>query len=361
MQPRREVLEIDAYKPGKPVEELARELGLKDIVKMASNENPLGPSLRAIRAAKAALKNVQLYPDGAGFALKKKLSERHGLSQECFTLGNGSSDILSFALWAFIEPGDELLTAEVTFLMYPILAKVGRAKLVTVPLKDWGFDLEGMAKRIGPRTKLIFLCNPNNPTGTVVKRAEFQTFLKRVPEGTMVVVDEAYAEFVSDADFPDALEEIRRGRDNVIVLRTFSKIVGLAGLRIGYGVSTPKVADWLNRVRPPFNTNSVAQAAAAAALADAGHIKRTQKMVQAGRAYLCAEFRRLGLFFVPSCANFVMVQVPRSGEEIFQALLRKGVIVRTMGAYGLKDFLRVTVGTPKQNKRFIRELELIIN
>lgn len=348
------VLEIKPYKPGKPIDEVAREMGLKDIIKMASNENPLGPSPRALKAVQAALKNLHLYPDGAGFALKAKLAATFKLDPACLTLGNGSSDILSFVLWAFVNEGEEILTSETTFLMYPILAKISHGTLAQVPMKDWRFDLDAMARRIGPKTKVVFLCNPNNPTGTIFRREEFEAFMRAVPEHTVVLVDEAYVEFADDKEFPDTLRWVREGK-NVIALRTFSKIVGLAGLRIGYGISTPEIADWLNRVRPPFNTNTLAQVAATAALDDEAHIEKSRRMVLEGRKYLAGEFDKLGLFHVPSQANFILVQVKRDAEEFSRRLMERGVIVRSMNEFGLPDYLRVSVGTMDQNRRFISE------
>ncbi len=354
------VQQLAAYQPGKPIADVAREMGLKDIVKLASNENPLGPSPRALQAIRKNLGSLHLYPDGAGLLLREKLAKKFDLDIACFTLGNGSSDILTFVLWAFVNAGDEVLTAQTTFLMYPIFAKIAHAKLIEVPLKDWRFDLDAMAARIGPKTKVIVLCNPNNPTGTIFRAKEFKRFLQRVPEHVVIVMDEAYVEFVEDADFPDSVAEVRRGK-NIVVMRTFSKIVGLAGLRIGYGISNPKISDWLNRVRPPFNTNTLAQVAACAALDDNAHIRKTRQMVSTGRKYLATEFDKLGLSHVPSWTNFVVVDVaPLTAEELFRRLLKTGIIVRSMHAYGLKHHVRVTVGTMQQNRRFIRELKKII-
>ncbi len=368
LRPRTAVQRLKPYQPGKPIEETARELGLEDIIKMASNESPIGSSPRAVVAAQKALRNIHLYPDGAGFALKSKLSEKFGLDRSCFTLGNGSSDILTFVLWAFVEEGDQVLTAVPTFVMYPIWTAVAHGTLVEVPLKNWKFDLKAMAKKIGPRTRVIFLCNPNNPTGTIVTQPEFDAFMKHVPPRCVVVVDEAYVEFVEDPVFPDSLACVREGK-NVVVLRTFSKIVGLAGLRIGYGISTPQIADWLNRVRPPFNTSTLAQAAAAAALDDEEHIARTKRIVRKGREYLRTQCEAMGLFCVPSWTNFMVVHLmgkdragaPWTGEGVFKALLKKGVIVRSLNAYGLKDCIRVSVGTDDQNRRFVEELKRIVS
>ena len=368
---RQAILELAPYQPGKPIEEVARELGLRDIVKMASNENPLGPSPRALEAIRQALPSIHLYPDGAGFHLKQKLAKRFDLGMDCFTLGNGSSDILSFALWAFVKPGDEVLSAKTTFLMYPILAKIAHGTLVEVPLKNWCFDLEAMAKRINRKTRIVFLCNPNNPTGTIFHQRQWDAFLKKVPDHTVVVVDEAYMEFVDECearpDFPNSIKDVRGGK-NVVVLRTFSKIVGLAGLRIGYGVSTPQIADWLNRVRPPFNTNTLAQVAAAAAMDDEGHIERTKKLVLEGREYLATQIDKCGLVRIPSSANYIMIKVKTGGrsgcgtdgDEVYRRLLRKGIIVRSMKSFGMADWIRVTIGTMEQNKRFIRELKKIL-
>ncbi len=353
------IAKLAPYQPGKPIEEVSRDLGLTEVIKMASNENPLGPSAQALEAIRLALPKVHLYPDGGGYLLKRKLAEKFGLDARSFTLGNGSSDILAFALWAFVNPGDEVLTSQATFLMYPILASIAHGKLVEVPLKKWSFDLEAMAKKINRKTKVIFLCNPNNPTGTIFRAREWKEFLARVPEAVVVVVDEAYVEFVDDVDFPDSLEAVRQGK-NVIVLRTFSKIVGLAGLRIGFGMSTPQIADWLNRVRPPFNTNSLAQAAAVAALDDEEHILRTKQIIRQGREFLFAQLGKLGLECIPSHTNYLMVNVKQSAEALHQKLLRKGIIVRSMKSFGFKNYIRVSVGTMDQNKRFISELKKIL-
>lgn len=355
------VRELQPYQPGKPIEELERELGIANAVKLASNENPLGPSPLAVEAGRRALADIGLYPDGNGFRLKRALSERLGVPMERITLGNGSSDILEFVVRAFVQPGDEVLFSEHAFAIYPILALSASARPVAVPARDWGHDLAAMAARVTGDTKVIFIANPNNPTGTWLPGDALETFIAQVPAETVVVVDEAYFEYGRHLapDYPDAMAWVER-YPNLVVSRTFSKCYGLAGLRVGYGVSHPGVADLMNRVRPPFNVNSVALAAAEAALADESHLVRTLEVNAEGMRQLTAGFDALGLSYIPSIGNFVSVDVATDAGPVYEALLRDGVIVRPVAGYGMPRHLRVTVGTAEQNERVLAAIKTVL-
>lgn len=355
---------IAPYQPGKPIEEFERELGIRHAVKLASNENPLGPSPMALAAVRVALDGVALYPDGNGFLLKRKLSAKLNVPVEGITLGNGSSDILDFAVRAFVTAENDVAFSEHAFAIYPILIRVAGARVVIVPAKRWGNDLAALRQAIGPKTRLVFIANPNNPTGTWLTRAELEEFLRALPSHVVTVIDEAYFEYASHPpmgarDYPNALEWVGTF-PNLIVARTFSKAYGLAGLRMGYGVSSPEVADLLNRVRPPFNVNSLALAAAAAALDDTAHLNKTLELTVQGMHQLVAGFAGLGLNHIPSVGNFVCVDVGRPAVPVYEALLRAGVIVRPVANYGMPNHLRVTVGLPEENERFIKALEKVI-
>jgi len=348
------------YEPGKPIEELQRELGLSDVVKLASNESPIGPSPRALAAAGAALRDIARYPDGGGFRLKAALAERLAVAAAQITLGNGSNDVLEFVARAFAGPGDEVVFSQHAFAVYPLATRAVGASGVAVPARDYGHDLDAMAKAVGERTKVVFIANPNNPTGTWVDGNALATFLAGLPPHVIAVVDEAYREYVAEDGYPDAVSWLP-GRPNLVVTRTFSKAYGLAGLRVGYAVSHPEVADLLNRVRQPFNVNSVALAAAEAALGDDEHLARAVAVNREGLAWLQAELSRLGLAFIPSIGNFVSVELPRDAGPVYQALLREGVIVRPVGGYGLPRHLRVSVGLPDENRRFVEALERVLD
>ncbi|MBP7949137.1 MAG: histidinol-phosphate transaminase [Verrucomicrobiales bacterium] len=343
-----------AYEPGKPIEEVARELGLDpaEIVKLASNENPLGPSPKAIAAVQAGLNQLHLYPDGGGYRLRQAIAEKFALGMENVVLGNGSNEIIEFVGHAFLHPGSEIITAEHAFVVYKLMATLFGAATVEVPDPGFKHDLNAMAAAITERTREIFIANPNNPTGTLVGQGEIDRFMDRVPPHVIVVFDEAYHEFLDHA--PDTLKYVREGR-NVVVLRTFSKIQGLAGLRIGYGLAPRELADVLQKTRQPFNANSAAQAAALAGLLDDGHQNKTRLLNQEGRAFLEKTFAELGLEYVPSNANFVLVNVG-DGDALFQQMLRRGVIIRAMRAYKLPQWVRVSVGTMPQNEKFVRVL-----
>jgi histidinol-phosphate aminotransferase len=352
--------EIDVYEPGKPIEETARELGVDPavIIKLASNENPLGPSPEAIQAMGAALENAHLYPDGSGFYLCKAIAAKLGLAPENVVLGNGSNEALEFLGHAFLDAmrQDEVIACEYAFVVYKLIAASFGARMIEVPSPGYQQDLEATLEAITPRTRLIFIPNPNNPTGTLISQREIDSFISRVPEQVIVVFDEAYFEFLDNP--PDTLRFVREGR-NVIVLRTFSKIHGLAGLRIGYALARTDVIDVLHRTRQPFNVNSIAQAGALAALEDDAHLRETKRVIDEGRACLQEQFAEMKLPFVPGVANFVMVNVG-DGCALFEQLLRRKIIVRPLKGYGLPEWVRISVGTLEQNKRLVAALKEVI-
>ncbi|HRD50444.1 MAG TPA: histidinol-phosphate transaminase [Candidatus Contendobacter sp.] len=353
---------LQPYQPGKPESELRREYGLSHIVKLASNENPLGPSPRALAAVREALSEMARYPDGNGFALKTALSSRLNVPMTALTLGNGSNDVLELVGRAFLTSAHEAVFSEHAFAVYPIVtqavgatARVAKANPPDHAMPH-GHDLAAMQALITDRTRVVFIANPNNPTGTWLHTLELQSFLESVPEQVLVVVDEAYFEYVeADSDCPDTLRWFDRF-PNLIVTRTFSKAYGLAGLRVGYAVSQPPVADLLNRVRQPFNVNSLALAAATAALDDVEHLERGRALNRAGMNQLQEACRRFGLSWLPSAGNFLCVDVGRSGRELFLALLKQGVIARPVDNYGLPQYLRISIGTEAENARLIEAL-----
>jgi len=352
--------DIAVYGPGKPIEETARELGIEPraIIKLASNENPLGPSPKAVQAMRAALEDAHLYPDGSGFCLCKAIATKLGLPRENIILGNGSNEALEFLGHAFLdaERQDEVIASQYAFVVYKLIAISFGAHMIEVPSLDYQQDLDSMLEAVTRRTRLIFIPNPNNPTGTLIPQREIDSFMSRVPEKVIVVFDEAYFEFLDDP--PDTLRFIREGR-NLIVLRTFSKIHGLAGLRIGYAIARPDVIDVLHRTRQPFNVNSIAQAGALAALEDDVHLRETKRVIDEGRAYLQQQFAEMKLPFVPGVANFVMVNVG-DGCAVFEKLLRRKVIVRPLKGYGLPEWIRISVGTMQQNKKCIAALREVL-
>ncbi len=348
---------VRSYQPGKPIEEVERELGIRNAIKMASNENALGPSPKAVAAVRRALKNIHRYPDGGCFYLRKKVADFLGVDAGNLVFGNGSDELLVFAVRAFVGAGDEVILADPTFLIYEIAACAENGRAIKVPVKDFKYDLDGMAARISPRTKLIFIANPDNPVGTYISEEKLLKFIKAVPEGIVVILDEAYYEFASNnRDYPDSLKLLKLF-PNLVVTRTFSKAYGLSGLRIGYGVMDERIANTLNKLREPFNVNFPAQAAAAAALEDGVHLKKTLKAVKDGRAFLTHELSEMKLGLVKTATNFMLVDLKRDAKGIYEKLLRAGVIIRPMGAWGLKNFIRVTIGRAQENKRFIKELK----
>lgn len=350
---------IQPYQPGKPLSELEREYGIRDAIKLASNENPLGASPRAVEAARAALAEIGRYPDGGGFALKRALSERLSVGLDQITLGNGSNDVLELVARTFAGPGHEIVYAQHAFAVYELATRAVGAMPVVVPAREWGHDLGAMERAVTANTRVMFIANPNNPTGTWVPAAEIEAFLRRVPPHVVVVVDEAYFEYVEEPDYPNTLKWIAR-YPNLVVTRTFSKVYGLAALRIGYAVSRASVADYLNRVRQPFNLNHAGAAAAEAALGDDEHVRKSIALNRAGLRQLAEGFRRLKLGFIPSVGNFLTADLGRPALPTYEALLHKGVIVRPIGGYGMPNHLRVTVGLPEENRRFLDALQSVI-
>ena len=353
------ILGIAPYEPGKPIEELERELGIHNAIKLASNENPLPPSDRVQRAILAALNHLNRYPDGSGFYLRQALAKKHGASPDQIVLGNGSNELIELLVRAFLRPGDEAVVPHPSFVVYPMIVQAAGGVRVMVMLKEHRLDLEAMARAITPMTKVVFIANPNNPTATIVTADEVERFMTRVPERTIVVFDEAYIEFALGPDFPDTLNYVKQGR-KVAVLRTFSKATSLAGLRVGYGVAEADAVALMNRIRQPFNVNSLAQAGALAALEDESHVLECVRMIEAGRHFLYDEFKTLGVQYVPSRANFILVDVGRSAADIYQKLLHEGVIVRPMTPFGMETALRITVGTPEENRKLVRALRTVL-
>jgi len=347
------------YSPGKPIEEVEREFGVAGAAKLASNENPFGPSPLALKAMQEAAATVHRYPDGAGTALKACLAERLGVEPAQIALGNGSNELLELAARIFLQPGDEAVMARPAFIIYRMACQALGAVAVEVPCRDFVHELAGMAAAVSSRTKLLFVGNPNNPTGTAVPPATLEAFVRRLPPEPLLILDEAYWEFLPEGERPRSLDWVREGR-RCFVLRTFSKIYGLAGLRVGYGVGPPELVGLLDRLRAPFNVNALAQVAAAAALEDRAHVTRTVAGTAEGRAALTAGLTALGFRPVPSVTNFLLVDVRRDGAAVAEALLRRGVIVRPMGAYGLPTHLRITVGTDLQCEALIAALRAIL-
>ena len=339
-----------------PIEEVERELGLSDVIKMASNENPLGPSPLALEAVKEYLHKINFYPDGNCYYLKRALAERYNLHEQNIVVGNGADELITLLGAAYLNPGDEIIMAQPSFSEYDFSARLMDAVPVYVPCKDFRHDLKAMAAAVTEKTKIIYVCNPNNPTGTIVTHKELEDFLAELPSNILVVLDEAYNEYVGDPSYPHSLEFLKRGF-NVIILRTFSKIYGLAGLRVGYGLADEQVIRDINTVREPFNVNSVAQVAARAALNDKKHLEAVLRVNSAGKEYLAGEFTRMGLFYLPTEANFIFVEVGVDSRELFQKLLHKGVIVRTGDIFGYPQFIRVSIAKEEENRRFIKALE----
>lgn len=354
------ILSIPAYVAGKPVAELAREMGISDAIKMASNENPLGPSPLAMKAMEDSLRKAHVYPESSAPELREVLARRNNLSPECVIIGNGSDEIMDMAAHVFVRDGDEAVMGENAFAMYHICVEAYGGKPVRVALKDYRMDLSAVAKAVTERTRLVFLAIPNSPTGTIVSRSEFESFLEDLPrEGLLLVVDEAYREYVQDSDCPQGIDYV--GRDvPVIVLRTFSKIYGLAGIRIGYGLGAPWLIELLNRVRPPFNANSLGQVGALAALGDTGHLARSIETTRAGIRYLTQELTALGLEVIPSQANFVSFCMERNAKPVYEGLLKEGVIVRHLASFGMQNCIRVTVGRDWENRLFISALKKVL-
>ncbi len=353
------IASIAPYKPGKPLDELARETGITHAIKLASNENPIGPSPAAITAIQHALTDLHRYPDGSGHALVVKLANKLSIDPGQIVLGNGSDDIIGILTRALIRPGDEVIVPSPSFLMYDIMVRSCGGVSVVVPLKDRAICIDDILAAVTPRCKMIFLCNPNNPTGSIVSKTHFEKLLASLPRDILVVVDEAYIEFVRDPACARSLA-CDAEKNPIVTLRTFSKAYGLAGLRIGYGVMSKDLADILHRVRQPFNTNSLAQVAAIAALDDDRFLQKTIDMVHEGLDYFYAELTRAGIAHFPTQANFMLINVGQSADAVFEKLLHKGVIVRSMRPYSYPEYIRVNVGQPRENQRFIQSLESVL-
>jgi histidinol-phosphate aminotransferase len=347
IQPPDYIKAIQPYVPGKPMEELERELGIQNSIKLASNENPLGPSPEALKAIQKSFSDINRYPDGAGYYLKKALSRALSVSEDELILGNGSNELLDIAVRTYMKEGDEAVMASPSFVVYAISVQAAGGRAIQVPLRNFIHDLAAMAEAVTPKTRMMFIANPNNPTGTINTREEFDRLMEKVPDDILVVVDEAYYEYVTNPDYADSLKHFRSGK-NVLILRTFSKIYGLAGLRIGYGIAKQDILADMNRLREPFNTNSIAQRAALAALSDEAHVTASRKTNETGKSRLYRELEELGTCFVPTEANFIYMQVEDSAS-VNQKLLSMGVIVRPMGPKAI----RVTIGLPEENRRFI--------
>ena len=343
------------YAPGKPIEEVEREIGIANSIKLASNENPLGPSPLALEAMRQKLAQLHLYPDGDCFYLKRALAAKFDVAPDNLIFGNGSNEIIELAIRTFMRPGDEAVMARQAFVVYKLVVQAAGGISREAPLRDFTHDLEAIEQAISARTRIVFLANPNNPTGTIYRKARWEAFLKQVPPDVLIIVDEAYFEYVEAADYPDSLDYHQQGK-TLLTLRTFSKLYGLAGLRIGYGIANEDVISLMHRVRQPFNVNAPAQWAALAALNDSEHVRRSLDNNREGLEYLTAEFTRLGIEYVPSHANFILLRVGK-GEDVFNRLLAQGIIVRPMAGYQFPEYLRVTIGIMDENRKFIDGLK----
>ena len=356
LKPKPSIETIQPYQGGKPIEAVRRDLGITDIIKLASNENPLGPSPLAVQAISENATQVHLYPDGNSYYLKADIAESLEISAEHLILGNGSNDVLQLIAETYIAPDDEVIYAAGAFVVYSLVTKLCGARAVIVPMVNDTHDLSAMAAAITDRTKVIYVANPNNPTGTMVTADETAAFIEKVPDDVLVVFDEAYYEYVVRPDYPQTLPYVLEGR-NFIITRTFSKIYGLAGLRIGYGIAPPSLIEMLNRVRQPFNCSSVGQAAARAALKDTAHVKKSREQNSIGRTFLYNALDDMRLRYVETEGNFIMVLLEQPGTAIADALLKSGIIVRPIGGYGYPNAIRVTIGTHSENERFITALK----
>jgi histidinol-phosphate aminotransferase len=353
------VEELIPYPPGKPIEELERELGIKGSIKLASNENPLGPSPLAIKAIIEKLPTLHRYPDGSGYYLKERLSEKFHVPSSGIIIGNGSNELIELIIRTFLSPGEHVIQAFPTFLVYEKIVKGAGGKMTSVPLSHFRIDLEGIRKAVRPETKIIFINNPNNPTGSCVSEGEMRRFLGSIGQDVIVALDEAYIEFAVDSNIARGLDFLPH-HPLLVVLRTFSKLYGLAGLRIGYGFAAENVVDYMNRVRQPFNANTLAQAAAVAALDDETFAGKTLKLVREGLSFLHEHLDKMELEYVPTQTNFFLIRVPQGGKKVYEAMLRQGVIVRSMDSYGLPEYIRINVGLAEENERFIKTLKMVI-
>ena len=358
--PNPQLLHLPVYVPGRPIDEVARQHGLDpgQVIKLASNENPLGPSPKALSAIADVLKNLNLYPDGSGFYFKQKLAESLGVEVSNLILGNGSNEILEFVGHGFLSPGDEVVVSQYCFAVYPIVTALFGASLVNVPACEFGHDIRSMLRAVTSRTKVMFVANPNNPTGTLISREDISLLLAELPSHVLLALDEAYIEFLEDP--VDCVPLIRSGAmPNLLLMRTFSKVYGLAGLRLGFGVGVPGIISTLEKVRQPFNINSMAQAGAIAALDDIEHLAKTRRNNRSGIQFFQSAFETLGLQYVTSHANFVLVRVG-DGKTVFQELQKRGVITRPMASYQLEEWIRISIGTPVENSRCLNVLREIL-
>jgi histidinol-phosphate aminotransferase len=351
---------LHPYQPGKPIEELEREYGINKVIKLASNENPLGPSPIVLEAIQNSLKDISRYPDSNGFTLKKALAQKYGIEMDMIILGNGSNDVLELIARAFVTPRQSVVFSEYTFAVYPLVTQAIGAQAIVTPAKNWGHDLEAMQAAIREDTRLVFIANPNNPTGTWLNHNSLKNFLEMAPETVLVIIDEAYFEYaVENPVYPNSLEWLAF-HPNLIITRTFSKAYGLAGLRVGYSISHPEITNLINRVRQPFNVNSLALSAATAALRDNQYIEKSVAFNFAGMQKLIQAFDEMKLSYIDSACNFVSVDVGRPAGEVYEKLLREGVIVRPVGNYGMPQHLRISIGTETENQRFINTLKKVL-
>jgi len=357
---RENILQIKPYVPGKPIEYVQREFGLTDVIKLASNENPLGPSPKAIKAMQEAAVKMNLYPDGYCTDLRAMVAKELNVPENYLIFGNGSDEVIRLIGQTFIRPGDEVVVADPSFVEYDFVCYLLGGNLIKIPVQNFTHNLRQMAQAITDKTKIVFICNPNNPTGTMVTSSEVKEFLSKVPDHVLVVFDEAYYEYVDDETYPDSLGYIKKGRNNIIALRTFSKIHGLAGLRLGYGIAVPELIQLIQRTKEPFNANLMAQVAAMASLQDKEHLLRSRDTNKKGKEYLYKSFTEMGLEYIPTQGNFMMVNISRHSQEVFVEMQKRGVIVRTGDIFGLDNFIRVTIGTQEQNERFINVLKEIL-
>ncbi len=353
------ILSIKPYTPGKPLEEVEREYGIHNSIKLASNENPLGPSPLALKAIQGGIEKLNRYPDGSGHNLRHKIAEHLGLRPQNIVLGNGSDEIIGMLTSTFMRLGDEAILPRPSFLMYEIMVRSSGAIPISVPLKELFIDLDGMMEQITSRTRMIFLCNPNNPTGQVISKKDFKNFIKEIPSEIVVVVDEAYMEFVRDQNCARSIEYLDNKRP-LVILRTFSKAYGLAGIRIGYGAMMEEIAGLINRVRQPFNANSLAQDGAIAALEDTVFLEKVIALVHDGIDFLYDSLDRMRVKYIPTQTNFFLIDVEKDADDVFESMLRQGVIVRSMTSYGYPRYIRINTGLHEENVRFIRALENVL-
>jgi histidinol-phosphate aminotransferase len=353
------IFDVTPYTPGKPIDEVKRELGLDQVIKLASNESPYGPSPKVLKALVQQAKNVNRYPDGGCYNLREALAQRLKVDPHQLIFGNGSDEIIVMAIRAFVGKSDEVVMARPSFLIYDIASRLAGARIRAVPLQDFCYDLEGMSRAVTRKTKIVFIGNPDNPAGTFVSHSDLEAFLNGIRRDVLVFIDEAYYEYVHDPAYPDSLQ-LLKSYPNLMIARTFSKMYGLAGLRVGYGVAQADVIDIVNRLREPFNVNSLAQAAALACLQDQDYYRRIAQEVEKERQFLYRQFERLGLSCVRTVTNFVLVHIPQGPEELAQQLLKKGVIVRDMKAWGLNTYIRVTIGKPSENRLMVKALRDVL-